>query len=109
MDGADFKIYNQTPFNKEDYLYKYNAPGLRYELASNIQTGYIVWINGPFKPGNYNDIAIFRKGLKQKLEKAGEKAEADMGYKGELGTLCHPHVYIHFFIIHVYMNFYLRT
>jgi hypothetical protein len=32
-----------------------------------------VWINGPFLPGIYNDIKIFRSALKQKLEKAGEK------------------------------------
>ena len=53
-----------------------------------------MWINRPFLPGIYNDIKIFRSALKQKLEKAGEKTEADSGYKGELGTIRHQRVYV---------------
>jgi hypothetical protein len=37
---------------------------------------------------------IFCQGLKKKLEEAGEKAEADMGYRGELATIRHPRVYV---------------
>jgi len=35
-----------------------NGPGLRYEVALGIQSGYIVWVNGPYKPGVYNDDMI---------------------------------------------------
>ena len=51
-------------------------------------------MNGPFCPGNFHDIQIFRDKLTAKLERAGEKAEADKGYRGELRTLRHPGVYI---------------
>ena len=44
-------------------------------------------------PGIYNGITIFREGLKQKLEKEGEKAEADLGYRGEPDTIRHPRDY----------------
>ena len=33
-------------------------------------------------------------GLKEKLTQAGEKCEADGGYRGELNTTRHPHVFI---------------
>ena len=94
VDGADFKIQNQNPFSKSWYSHKFNGPALRYELASCIQTGDIVWMNGPFKPGTWNDIAIFCVGLKNKLEDANEKAEADLGYRGEPNTVRHPYVFI---------------
>ena len=55
-----------------------------------IQTGDIVWINGPFPCGNYPDITIFRCGLKQKLLRAKEKAQADLGYRGEPRTVIIP-------------------
>lgn len=94
VDGADFRIQQPTQFDTKWYSHKFNGPAVRYELASCIQTGDIVWMNGPFCPGNYNDIQIFRDKLKDKLLRAGEKAEADKGYRGELGTIRHPGVYI---------------
>jgi hypothetical protein len=54
----------------------------RYEIALCIQTGDIVWINGPFPCGNYNDLTIFRSGLMSELANA-ERVEADDGYIGE--------------------------
>ena len=57
-------------------------PGVRYEVAISIISGDIVWINGPFPCGFYNDIKIFRQGLKNMLED-GERVEADDGYLGE--------------------------
>ena len=94
VDGADFKTYDTKPFDKEQYSQKFNGPALRYELATNIQTGDIVHYNGPFKPGKCNDLTIFRNKLKGMLLKAGEKAEADMGYRCELETICHPRIYV---------------
>jgi hypothetical protein len=81
-DGTDFRIHEQKPFWKGWYSYKYNGPGLRYEVAICIQTGAIVWINGPFPCGKWPDIRIFRNDLKKELDN-GEKAEADNGYQGE--------------------------
>ena len=91
VDGVDMRIEEppkkdfstDLPYDKKWYSHKFHGPGLRYELAVAIQTGDIVHINGPFPCGKYPDINIFRMGLKQKLEKAGEKAVADRGYQGE--------------------------
>lgn len=83
MDGTDFRIPNKKPFWTGWYSHKFKGPGLRYEVALAIHSNDIVWINGPFPPGRYPDIKIFRNGLKQKLIDAGERCEADAGYRGE--------------------------
>jgi hypothetical protein len=82
VDGTDFRIQEPTPFNKEWYSHKFKGPGLRYEVAICIQTGDIVWINGPFKPGKWTDLKIFRRNLKHHLAPQ-EMVEADKGYRGE--------------------------
>lgn len=41
-----------------------------------------MWINGPFEPGMYNDIQVFRSALIDELDD-GERVEADDGYIGE--------------------------
>jgi hypothetical protein len=51
VDGTDFHIREPEPFDPEWYTKKFNGPGVRYEVGIAIQTGYIVWVNGPFKPG----------------------------------------------------------
>ena len=43
-----------------------------------------MWVSGPWRAGRYPDITIFRNGgLKDRLLEAGERAEADRGYRGE--------------------------
>ena len=64
-----------------------------YEVATYVQTGDIVHINGPFKPGKFADLSIFFMKLKQLLLDAGEKAEANLGYRGEPETVCHAQMY----------------
>jgi hypothetical protein len=46
-----------------------------------IQTGDIVWGNGPFKTGNWHDIMVCRINLKGLLY-PGEMVEVDKGYRG---------------------------
>jgi hypothetical protein len=82
VDGTDFRIQEPTPFSNEWYSHKFKGPGWRYEVAVCIQTGDIVWINGPFKAGKWPDLKIFRRTLKQQLA-PGEMVEADNGYRGE--------------------------
>ena len=79
VDGSDFKIQEQVPLWSGWWSFKYNGPGLRYEIALCIQTGWIVWINGPFAPGPWTDLNIFRYGLKKMLLPR-ERVEADSGY-----------------------------
>ena len=55
---------------------------LRYELAVDIKTGYLVWINGPFPAGAFPDVTIFRSCLAEELDE-DESVEADDGYIGE--------------------------
>ena len=83
VDGTDFKVAQIKPFWKGWYSHKFKGPGLRYEVGVSIQCGDIVWINGPFPCGAWPDIKIFRQALKGKLISAGERVEADDGYRGE--------------------------
>lgn len=80
VDGTDCPIW--ADFNKMWYSHKFKGPGLRYEVAVCIQTGWIVWINGPYPAGRWPDISIFRHRLRQKLVN-GEMVEADLGYRGK--------------------------
>lgn len=63
--------------------HKFKNSGLRYEVGVGIQGGDIVWVNGPYPCGKYNDIKIFKDGMKKKLSFCEEKVEADDGYRGE--------------------------
>jgi len=85
VDGTDFRLPAQHRW-RHWYSFKFKTSGYRYEVALCIATGHIVWINGPFPCGANPDINIFRKGLKQLLLQAGEKAQADLGYRGEKHT-----------------------
>ena len=81
VDGTDFKINQSQNFETKWFSHKFRGPGLRYEVAINIQTGNIIWSHGPFPPGADTDLAIFLQGLALKLE-PGERVEADKGYRG---------------------------
>ena len=47
VDGTDFRIFEPTPFWSIWRSHKVNGPALRCELAVCIQTGSVVWTNGP--------------------------------------------------------------
>jgi hypothetical protein len=64
------------------FSHKSQGAGYRYEMGVCIQTGDIVWVNGPFKCGDWPDINTFRLDLKGRLA-PGEKVEADVGYRGD--------------------------
>lgn len=89
VDGTDFRIQEPTPFWKGWHSRKFNASGLRYEVAISIRSGDVVWIHGPFPCGSWPDITIFRNALKYELND-GEKVEADKGYRGEPECVCVP-------------------
>jgi DDE superfamily endonuclease len=91
VDGTDFRIKEPHPFSRANYSYKFNGPGIRYEVAVCIRTGDIVWVNGLFQPGLWPDIKIFRLDLAQQLL-PGERVEADKGYLGEYPGRVKTHV-----------------
>lgn len=65
------------------FSFKLNGAGLRYELGIDLFESRLIWMNGPFPPGEDNDKGIFvKKGLKDKLEAVGKKALADKTHNG---------------------------
>ena len=81
VDGTDFQIMEPHPFSKRWYSKKFNGPGVRYEVGVAIQTGYIVWVNGPFPCGEWPDLKIALNDLVYMFDH-GERAVADKGYRG---------------------------
>ena len=90
MDCVDFLLLEQYPFNSGWCSYKFNKAGLRYEIGICIQTGLIVWVNGPFPAGTWVDITIFRHGLIAHLL-PWEMVEADDGYRGQSNKIRTKH------------------
>jgi hypothetical protein len=80
LDGTDCRIQEPTPFNPRWYSHKFKGPGVRYEIGLCIQTGWIVWVHGPFMCGRFPDLRIAREKIIHKL-KIGEKILADGGYR----------------------------
>jgi len=85
VDGIDFEINEPGPFHKRWYSHKSNGPGLRYEIGICIQTGWIVWRNGPFACGDWADLSIARYAITERLGR-GEKYLADGGYRSQDGN-----------------------
>jgi len=86
IDGTDFRIPQQgkacmgNPFASHKYAGK---SALRYELGIDILEGNLVWIQGPYPAGKFNDIAIFNnKVLLRHYLEPWEQVEADNGYVG---------------------------
>ena len=51
VDGTDFSICEPNPLDAKWFSHKVKGPGLRYEVALCISTGYIVWMHGRFPCG----------------------------------------------------------
>ena len=83
IDGTDVPLQEPYPYtdayNRRFYSVKLKRAAYTYEVAVCIQTGDIVWINGPFKAGEWAEVKIFRRNLKNMLA-PGEMVEADAGY-----------------------------
>lgn len=80
MDGVDFKIFEQTPFNRKWFSHKFKGPGLRYEIALCIRTGNIVWKFGGYPCGEYPDMKLAREAYIFSVL-PGELTMADKGYR----------------------------
>ena len=78
VDGTNFWIRELIPFDTKWFPHKLNGPGVRYEIGTCIQTGWIVWANGPFPCGEWSDLAIVRSSLMHLLE-SWERCVADGG------------------------------
>ena len=82
VDATDCQTQNQGDCHEAFYSFKFKSGGLHYEVGICIRTGDIVWLNGPFPPGDWPDVEIFRSDLKLHLEE-NERVETNDGYIGE--------------------------
>ena len=81
VDGTDFRIQEPIPFDKGWFTPKFKGVGLCYEVVTCIQTGWIVWINGPFPCGEWSDLKIALEAFVYMFE-GDERVVADKGYQG---------------------------
>lgn len=79
LDGTDCPIFEPQPFHPKWFSHKFKGPGVRYEVGVCLQTGWIVWTNGPYPCGSFPDIKIARDWIVHELL-PGEKYLADGGY-----------------------------
>lgn len=56
-------------------------------MGLSLRKGHIVWLNGPYECGMWNDLSIFRDSLISFLGE-GERVEADDGYVGAEPDYC---------------------
>ena len=83
MDGTDLIIAEPTKFSPEYYSHKFKHAAFRYEVLLSLSDSKIVFVNGPFKAGKYNDMKIFSGKLEGKLKLYNELTVADGGYAGD--------------------------
>jgi hypothetical protein len=91
--GTDFRIPQKEAATKGNAFASHKYAGksaLCYELGVDILAGNLVWIQGPYPAGKYTDIKIFNKALSNFLVEAGERVEADKGYRGHLDKIKCP-------------------
>ena len=55
VDEVDFRIREPIPFSSKWFSHK-------------MQTGWIVWVNGPFPAGDWPDLAVARHVLHHMLD-----------------------------------------
>lgn len=83
VDGTHCPIQEPRPFSTKWSSFKLGGkPGVNYEIGLSIKQSKLIWINGPTAPGEQNDLAVFRQGLKARLP-PGKRIIADKGYCGE--------------------------
>ena len=62
-------INEPFPFEPGYYSHKFHRAGVRYELGVSIQSGDIVWLNGPFPCGRFADQKIAKdEGLEDVMD-----------------------------------------
>ena len=82
IDCVDCRSEETYPFDPDNFSYKVNGPGIRYEIDLCIQSGDIIWVNGPFRPGEMNDDGVAKtKGFWSALA-PGEMFLVDSIYSG---------------------------
>ena len=56
IDGTDCPIDEPSqPVDPKWYSHKIDRVAVRYKVGIAINTGYIIWLNGPFPAGKYSN------------------------------------------------------
>ncbi len=79
VNGTDFHVPQKGTATKGNAFasHKYvRKSAFRYELGVSILGGNLVWIQGPYPTGKYNDIKIINKVLRHFFD-PGEQVEAN--------------------------------
>ena len=63
LDVTDSSVNESYPFDKSLYYHKFNASVIRYDVATNIVTGDIVYWSGGGKAGEVPDLTLASKGI----------------------------------------------
>ena len=79
IDRIDFSICETKPLDSQWFSFKINKAGIKYEVAICIATGFIVWFNGGFKAGRFDDLELARLEFTSRLL-PGKRAIADRIY-----------------------------
>jgi hypothetical protein len=80
VDAVDCSTYERKPFWNGNYSFKFNGPGVRYEVI--VDDGNIIRIDGPYRAG-IRDDTIFEEGAMKELV-PGEKCKGDKLYRNQL-------------------------
>ena len=66
VDCTDVQIQEPAPFDKKWFSHKTRSATLRYEVRLSLE-GYLVWVNVPYPAGQYSDLVILKKSLRNML------------------------------------------
>lgn len=81
LDGVDFPVNEPSPFIEKWCSHKFKGAGLRCEVGVCVQTGLIVWVNGPHPCGSCPDLRIARELIIHEIDiPGGEMTLADGGH-----------------------------
>jgi hypothetical protein len=87
VDGTHAPITEPRPLSSEWSSHKLGGKaGVNYEIGLLIDKPKLVWVEGPTKPGQENDLMVFRRRLKPAIEamrRPGVKCIADGIYGAE--------------------------
>ena len=67
VHGTDCPINEPSPYSRAWNSRLINSAGLRYEIAVSVEKAKTVSVNGPWPTGTYNDLKIFRNGIRKNL------------------------------------------
>ena len=68
MDAALRVLRLRRYIDPRLYSHKFHSTALGYEIAVSIHTGNLLWAGGPYRPGEYTDVLIYRENLKKLLD-----------------------------------------